>query len=127
MNRVKNRLREIRLKMGLSVKEASKIIGISAPYLSQLETGEREIGRNTLEKICIAYGKKPNDIISIYDDYILIDETSNEFTQQDIDMLRLIKQLSENDRYEMNMFIEYLIFKHQKRIEAIENVNKKGN
>ena len=122
-----NRLREIRIKKGLSVKEASSLIGISAPYLSQLETGERQIGRNTLDKICSAYNVKPNDVLGTYDDYILIDETSNQFSKEDVNFLRLVKQLSESDKYELNVFVEYLIFKHQRKIEEIRNHDKKGN
>ena len=122
-----NRLREIRIKKGYSLKEASVLIGISAPYLSQLETGERQIGRNTLDKICNAYNVKPNDVLGVYDDYVLIDETSNAFSQQDIGFLRLVKQLSESDKYELNVFVEYLIFKHKKRIEEIRNNDKKTN
>jgi len=121
-----NRLKEIRLKKGLMIKDACKLIGVSACYLSQLETGYRQLSSSMLKKCCEAYKCKPNDILE-YDDFILIDESNREFNEQDIKMLNLLKALSESDRDELNNFIEYLIFKHQKKIEAIENVNKKGN
>ncbi len=120
-----NRLKEIRLKKGLKVNEACKLIGISACYLSQLETGYRQIGRNTLEKICKGYNVKPNDVLD-YDDFILIDEDNREFSETDIKILNMLKALSDSDRDELYTFIDYLIYKHQKRIEDIEN-GKKGN
>ena len=40
--------------------------------------------------------------------------------------MRLIKQLGESDKAEIYNFLSYLIFKHQQRIEEIEN-GKKGN
>lgn len=121
-----NKLREIRIKKGLSVKDASAKIGISAPYLSQLETGERQIGRNTLDKICKAYNIKPNDVLD-YDDFIFIDESNREFREIDIKLLNILKALDESDRAELENFISFLIYKHQKRIEDIENGSKKGN
>ena len=121
-----NRLKEIRLKKGLMIKDACKLIGVSPAYLSQLENGYRQISSKMLKTICEGYKCKPNDILD-FDDFILIDENNREFNEQDIKMLNLLKALSESDRDELNNFIEYLIFKHQKKIEAIENVNKKGN
>lgn len=121
-----NRLKEIRLKKGLKVNEACKLIGISAPYLSQLETGYRQIGRNTLEKICKGYNVKPNDILD-YDDFILIDEDNREFSETDIKLLNMLKVLSDSDKTELYTFIDYLIYKHQRKIEEIRNHDKKGN
>lgn len=120
-----NKLKETRLKKGLSNKEASKMLGISEAYLSQLESGYRQISRKMLEKICSAFNVKPNEILE-YDEFITIDETTNEFTQQDIEMLRLIKQMSDSDKDEMYNFLSYLIWKHNQRIEAMKN-DKKTN
>ena len=120
-----NRLKEIRLKKGLMVKDACKLIGVSACYLSQLETGYRQLSSSMLKKCCEAYNCKPNDILE-FDEYILIDENNREFNEQDIKLLNLLKASSESDRDELNTFIEYLIFKHQRKIEAMEN-GKKGN
>lgn len=121
-----NRLKEIRLKKGLKVNEACKLIGISAPYLSQLETRYRQIGRNTLDKICKGYNVKPNDILD-YDDFILIDEDNREFSETDIKLLNMLKALSDSDKTELYTFIDYLIYKHQRKIEEIKNHDKKGN
>lgn len=120
-----NRLREIRIKAGKQVKEVAQEIGIAPNHLSMMEAGKRSITNKNLQKLCEYYGVKPNELLG-YDDFILIDETSNEFTQQDIEIMRLIKQLGESDKAEIYNFLSYLIFKHQQRIEEIEN-GKKGN
>ena len=121
-----NRLKEIRLKKGLMIKDACKLIGVSACYLSQLETGYRQLSSSMLKKCCEAYNCKPNDILEYDDSYILIDENTNEFSKKDVDMLRLIKQMSDSDKDEMYNFLSYLIWKHNQRIEAMKN-DKKGN
>ena len=120
------RLKAIREKKGLMIKDACKLLGISACYLSQLENGQRQISSAMMKKICKGYGCKPNDILE-YDDFILIDESNREFNESDIKLLNLLKALSESDKNELYTFIDYLIFKHQKRIEEIEHGSKKGN
>lgn len=121
-----NKLKEIRLKKGLSVKEASKLLGVSSAYLSQIENGYRQLSRNMLKTFCEKYNVKPNEILE-YDEFITIDENNREFNMQDIQLLNLLKALSDSDRDELNVFVEYLIFKHQRKIEEIKNHDKKGN
>ena len=120
-----NKLKEIRTKKGLSNKEASKMLGISEAYLSQLESGYRQISRKMLENICKTFNVKPNEILE-YDEFVYIDENNREFNEQDIKLLNLLKALSDSDRDELNTFIEYLIFKHERKIEEMRN-GKKGN
>ena len=122
-----NKLKEIREKKGLMIKDACKLIGISACYLSQLENGARQLSSSMLKKVCEGYNVKPNDILDYDDSYILIDETSNEFSQHDIEMLRLIKQLDEKDSTDLYTFINYLIYRHNERIKEMEAYGKKGN
>lgn len=119
------RLKELRLKTGKSIKQVAEEIGISANYMSEMENGKKDISKKCIPILCNYYNVKPNELLE-YEDYILIDETSNEFSQQDIDMMRLIKQMSESDKDEMYNFLSYLIWKHNQRIEEMEN-GKKGN
>ena len=121
-----DRLKAIREKKGLMIKDACKLIGISACYLSQLENGQRQISSAMMKKLCKGYGCKPNDILE-YDDFIFIDESNREFREIDIKLLNILKALDESDRAELENFINFLIYKHQKRIEDIENGSKKGN
>lgn len=119
------RLKELRLKTGKSIKQVAEEIGISANYISEMENEKKDISKKCIPILCKYYNVKPNELLG-YEDFILIDETTNEFTESDIKMMRMIKQLTESDHNELYTFIEYLIFKHQRKIEAMEN-GKKGN
>ena len=121
-----NKLREIRQKKGLKVNEACKLIGVSACYLSQLESGYRQLSSTMLKKCCEAYKCKPNDILDFNDEFILIDEDNREFSTYDIKILNMLRALSDEDRDDLYTFIDYLIFKHERKIEEIKN-DKKGN
>ena len=119
------RLRELRLKTGKTIKQVANEIGIAPNYISQIERGDRPLNPKTIKKFCDYFNVKPNELLE-YDDYILIDNTTNEFTQDDIEMLRLIKQLGDNDKLKLNTFIRFLIYEHQLKLEELEN-GKKGN
>lgn len=43
-------LRDVRKYRGLSLRECAKTLGVSAPYLSDVEHGRRHIGENKLER-----------------------------------------------------------------------------
>lgn len=120
-----NKLKELRLKTGKTIQQVSKELGISANYLSQIERDERPITRKLMPLFCDYYKVRPNELLE-YDDFILINETTNEFSKKDIEMLRLIKQMTDKDKDEMFNFLSYLIWKHEKNIEAMRN-DKKGN
>lgn len=54
------RLREER---GLSTKEAARQMGISAPHLSMLETGQAGIGLKAFIRFCLFYGVQATDLL----------------------------------------------------------------
>jgi len=56
MKQVGPRLRELRLKRGLSLRELSAACGVSASFLSQAERGLCSISIPTLERACKALG-----------------------------------------------------------------------
>ena len=63
---MKNRLKEVREKEGISQEELSKKSEVSRTTISELETEKKEITTNiTLEKIAKALGKKVSDIFFI--------------------------------------------------------------
>ena len=71
-----NKMKEIRLKKGLSLKDASKLLGVSSAYLSQIENGYRQLSRNMLKTFCEKYNVKPNEILE-YDDFDLRKEITS--------------------------------------------------
>jgi len=52
------RLRKARLEMGLSQKEAAKMLGRSQSYLSKMESGQRRIDIISLKDFAAIYRKK---------------------------------------------------------------------
>ena len=117
--------KEIRIKLGLTTKQASELIGISVVYLNQLESGVRNISRKMLAKMCKVYNVKPNELLG-YDVMQVIDNNDNEFSEQDIKTLRAIKSLSDEDHRALYEFIEYLIWKHEKRLMQYDNEKSKN-
>lgn len=63
---MKNRLKEIREKQGLSQEELSRKSNVSRTIISELENGKTDVITNvTLEKIAKALNKKVVDIFFI--------------------------------------------------------------
>lgn len=63
---MKNKLREIREKLGISQEELSEKSEVSRTTISELETGKKEVTTNvTLEKIANVLGLKVSDIFFI--------------------------------------------------------------
>ena len=122
-----NNLKKIRQKLELNIKEASELIGISASYLSQLETGTRGISRAMITKICNAYHCKPNDLLGYADTMSVIDENDNEFSEQDIRTLRALKSLSDEDHLVLRQFIAFLIYQHEQRIMSYDDTKEQKN
>ncbi|PFY08595.1 helix-turn-helix transcriptional regulator [Bacillus toyonensis] len=54
--------KEIRKKLGFSIEEAAKKLGISGGYLSQIETGKRQISAERADLIANLYGKRKEEI-----------------------------------------------------------------
>ena len=51
-----NRIKEIRERKGLQQKELAKLVGLSAPYLHDLENDRRGAKQETLERIANGLG-----------------------------------------------------------------------
>ncbi len=63
------RLQEVRKKQGISLSKLSKISGISASYLSELEKGKYEATESKIIRLSLALGITPNDLLG-FDDLV---------------------------------------------------------
>lgn len=63
------RLQEVRKKQGISLSKLSKISGISASYLSELEKGKYETTESKIIRLSLALGITPNDLLG-FDDLV---------------------------------------------------------
>lgn len=62
-------LQEMRKKQGISLGKLSKISGISASYLSELEKGKYEATESKIIRLSLALGITPNDLLG-FDDLV---------------------------------------------------------
>ena len=56
-------LKELRKASGLSIREAARRSGVSNPYLSQIETGQRHPGPRVLQRLAPVYGANLHDLL----------------------------------------------------------------
>ncbi|MEM6731599.1 MAG: helix-turn-helix domain-containing protein, partial [Myxococcota bacterium] len=60
---MENRLRELRLELGLTLQEVADRLGTTPPTVSRLETGERELTFSWIEKFTEALGQPASVLI----------------------------------------------------------------
>lgn len=121
-----NNLRKLRIKLGLTLKDVEEKTGINRDYLSLMETEKRPINQKNMKVLCEFYKVKPNELLG-YDKMLVINENANDFNEKDINMLRAIKSLSDEDYDMLNEYINFLIWRHKKRIEEYYDKERKGN
>lgn len=119
------RLRELRIKKGLTLAQLEEKTGINRNYLSQIERGDRPLNARTLKIFCEFYQVKPNELLG-YETMSVIDENDNEFSEQDIKTLRALKSLSDEDHLVLRQFIDFLIYQHAQRIMNYDNEKSKN-
>lgn len=57
-----NRIREIRTQKRITMTALAKAAGISAPYLHDIEVGNRNGSPDTMDRIAEALGVEPDDL-----------------------------------------------------------------
>ena len=57
-----NRIREIRTQKRMKMTELARAAGISAPYLHDIEVGNRNGSLETMDRIAEALGVEPEDL-----------------------------------------------------------------
>lgn len=57
-----NRIREIRTKKRITMTALAKAAGISAPYLHDIEVGNRNGSPDTMDRIAEALGVEPEEL-----------------------------------------------------------------
>lgn len=58
------RIREIRQRRGLTLAELADKVHVSAPHMSEVERGKKNLNNHLLERISAALGVAPADLIA---------------------------------------------------------------
>ena len=116
MNNFSNIIKEKRLAMKLSLRNASRLIGISHTYLNNLEKGvDRRTGiknkptPETLQLIATAYDLDYNYLLQSCG---YIEETSLELPTHLQELLATCRKLPKSDVNYMTQFAQFLLEKH---------------
>lgn len=57
------RLKELRLKLGLSQERLAEMVGTSQPQIKRLESGERSMSRRWAERLAPVLGVQPAELV----------------------------------------------------------------
>ncbi len=73
-----NRIRELRLRRGLSLDESARLVGTSVQQLSRLERGERRLTDAWMRRIAVAFGVHPATLLANFgpntDEFVQLSE-----------------------------------------------------
>jgi len=76
MNDFSDRIRLLRISKGLNQKQLAGIVGITQPFLSDIEKGKRKPSIEVLQKLCDALGCSADYLLNRPNDSIKLEEPS---------------------------------------------------
>jgi len=109
------RLRSLRKERHLTQTELARQIGIQQSDLSRMEKGEYRVSLDNLFKILAVFDVSFNDFFADRAD----DEPRRALSREDMQILHLVKQLSEEGRREAMEFLEFKVRREQQDRRAV--------
>jgi transcriptional regulator with XRE-family HTH domain len=91
------RIRELRLKKGLTQKDLGEMVGVSHVHVSQLERGIKNLNNHLLQRFAAALEVEPSDLI--------LSETDDEIQR----LSKSLRVLSPEDRERVEAFVSALL------------------
>jgi len=116
------RLRSLRKERHLTQTELARQIGIQQSDLSRMEKGEYRVSLDNLFKILTVFDIALNDFFA---DKQADDEPRRALSREDMQILHLVRQLSESGRREAMEFLEFKVRREQQDRRAI--ASRRGN
>ena len=108
------RLRSLRKERHLTQAELARQIGIQQSDLSRMEKGEYRVSLDNLFKILAVFDVSFEDFFAEPED-----EPRRALSREDMQILQLVKQLSEDGRREAMEFLEFKVRREQQDRRAI--------
>jgi transcriptional regulator with XRE-family HTH domain len=112
------RLRTLRKQRHLTQTELARQIGIQQSDLSRMEKGEYRVSLDNLFKILAVFDVSLNDFFA---DQQAADEPRRALSHEDMQILHLVRQLSEDGRREAMEFLEFKVRREQQDRRAVES------
>ena len=84
---IKNNIKELRKKRGLTQQQLAEKIGISQVHMGRLESNARYMDLEQVEQIAAALGVKPFDILPL-------EWQPEEITPEEREMLRMVRKMA---------------------------------
>ena len=116
------RLRSLRKERHLTQTELARQIGIQQSDLSRMEKGEYRVSLDNLFKILAVFDIALNDFFA---DKQADDEPRRALSREDMQILHLVRELSESGRREAMEFLEFKVRREQQDRRAI--ASRRGN
>ena len=113
---VGERLRVLRKQQRLTQAQLARQIGIQQSDLSRMEKGEYRVSLDNLFKILSVFDLSLNDL---FDEKQAAAEPRRALSQEDMQILHLVRQLSEDGRREAMEFVEFKVRREQQDRRAI--------
>ena len=110
------RLRALRKERHLTQTELARQIGIQQSDLSRMEKGEYRVSLDNLFKILAVFDISLN---AFFADQQADDEPGRALSREDMQILHLVRQLSESGRREAMEFLEFKVRREQQDRRAI--------
>lgn len=110
------RLRSLRKERHLTQTQLARQIGIQQSDLSRMEKGEYRVSLDNLFKILSVFDLSLNDL---FDEKQAAAEPRRALSQEDMQILHLVRQLSEDGRREAMEFVEFKVRREQQDRRAI--------
>lgn len=79
---LKLRIREIRKSRGLTLAELANKIGVSAPHLSEVERGRKNLNNHLIERIATALSVPPTELLGAPPRHNIIDDLADFLSQK---------------------------------------------
>jgi transcriptional regulator with XRE-family HTH domain len=111
------RLRALRKERHLTQTELARQIGIQQSDLSRMEKGEYRVSLDNLFKILAVFDVSLNDF---FDHQEAVDDSPRRaLSHDDMQILHLVRQLSEDGRREAMEFLEFKVRREQQDRRAV--------
>jgi transcriptional regulator with XRE-family HTH domain len=110
------RLRSLRKQRHLTQTELARQIGIQQSDLSRMEKGEYRVSLDNLFKILTVFEVSFDDFFSTTD---TADEPRRALSREDMQILHLVRQLSDEGRREAMEFLEFKVRREQQDRRAV--------